>query len=74
MAFEDTDQVVFADTDTDVDPADADDTDQLDTFNVNDGVTAAPGCVTDTVRVTCGEPDDVVNVTVALRDVVAVFA
>ena len=66
---------MFAVTDTAVDPADADDTDHADTFNVNDGVTtAAPGCVTDTVRVTCGEPDDVTNVTVALRDDVVVFA
>ena len=74
MAFDDTDHDVFDVTDTGVDPADADDTDQADTFNVNDGVNAAPGCVTDTVRVTCGEPDDVTNVTVALRDADAVFA
>ena len=71
---DDTDQVVFDDTTTPVDPANADTTHHADTFNVNDGVNAAPGCVTDTVRVTCGEPLVVVNVTVALRDADAVFA
>jgi len=41
---------------------------------VNTGAVPAPGCVTDTVRVTAGEPDVVVNVIVAVRDVVVVFA
>ena len=66
---------MFAVTATDVEPADADDTDQLDTFNVNDGVTTVvPGCDTCTVRDTCGEPLVDKNVTVALREDVAVFA
>jgi len=73
--LDDTDHDVFDVTDTGVDPADADGTDQLDRFSVNDGVTTAtPGCVTDTVRVTCGLPDVVVNVTVAERDAEAVLA
>ena len=58
-------------------PSDVDDT--VPTFQIanaklNDGVTTTPGWVTDTVRVTCGEPLVVVNVTVALRDADAVFA
>ena len=65
---------MFAVTDTDADEADADGTDQLDRFNVNDGVTVAPGCDTCTVRDTCGEPLVDKNVTVALREDVAVFA
>ena len=44
-------------------------------LSVNVGVgTVAPGCVTDTVCVTAGDPDVVVNVIVADRDVVVVFA
>ena len=74
-ASDDNDHDVFDVTDTDVDPAEADGTDQLDTPTVNDGVTVAtPGCVTDTVRVTCGVPLVVVNVTVADRADVAVLA
>jgi len=41
---------------------------------VNVGAAPIPGCVTDTVRVTAGEPDVVVNVIVADRDAVVVFA
>ena len=71
-ASDDTDHDAFAVTDTAVDPTAADGTDHDDTFTVNDGVT--PGWVTDTVRVTCGEPLVVMKVTVALRDANPAFA
>ena len=73
-AFDDTDQDVFDVTDTEVDPAEDDATAQLDTPTVRDGVALAPGWVTVTVRVTCGEPLVVVKVTVAVRDAVEVLA
>jgi len=72
---DDTDHDVFDDTDTGVDPAEADTTDHADTPTVNTGgTTTTPGWVTDTVRATCGLPDVVTNVTMALRDDDAVFA
>ena len=74
VASDEADQVVLEVTDSEVDPVEADGTDQVDRLSVNDGVTAAPGWVTDTVRVTCGEPVVVVSVTVAVRDDVAVLA
>jgi len=44
-------------------------------LKVNAGAGATvPGCVTDTVCVTTGVPDVVVNVMVAVRDEVPVFA
>ena len=70
MESDDTDQVVFDVTDTAVDSADADGTDQAEMFTVSD----TPGWVTATVCVNCGLPLVVTNVTVALRDAVAGFA
>jgi len=62
---------VFNDTTTGCDPAAAVN-DKADADNVICG--AAPFCVTFTVRVTCGEPTVVTNVTVADRAVTDVFA
>ena len=74
-AFDDTDQVVFDDTATEVDSEYHVATVQEDVLSVNDGPPApAPGWVTETVRVTCGAPLVVANVTVALRADVAVLA
>jgi len=72
--FEDTDHEVFDVTCAATCAALADGTAHEEIPIVNVGVTAAPGCVTDTVRVTAGVPDVVVNVIVAVRDVVVVLA
>ena len=74
VAFELALHVTFDVTVTGDDADDADGTDHDEVLSVNAGVTAAPGCVTDTVRVTAGVPDVVVNVMVAVRDAVVVFA
>jgi hypothetical protein len=68
-------QVVLDATATDVDSeyhdaAVQDDIPKVKVFDPD----PAPGWVTDTVCVTCGEPLVVVNVTVADRDAVAVLA
>ena len=63
------------DTTTDVDVEYHDGTVHDTMFTVNDGPPdPAPGCVSDTVRVTCGLPDVVTNVTIAPRDADVVFA
>jgi len=66
--------VVFDDTCTYTCASFADGTAHVEIPRVNAGTTAVPGWVTVTVLVTAGLPDVVVNVMVAVRDEVPVFA
>jgi len=72
--FEDADQVVDEVTCVDTDAPLADGTAHEDNPTVSVGPLAPAGCVTATVLVTCGLPEVVVNVMVAVRDDAVVFA
>ena len=66
--------MVFDDTCVDTCAALADGTAHDEIPTVNTGVVLVPGCDTAIVLVTAGEPDVVMNVTIADRDKVVVFA